>query len=87
MEEFEKPKLYSVPVTYKEEVDMQVQEFIELNLIEVSSAEISHPIDWVAKKDATVRLCIDYRVLNSVYAGSNVSYERFTRNHVYCGGS
>lgn len=56
---------YRVPIALREEVDRQVKELLELGLIEPSDSDWSHPIVCVSKKDGTVRLCVDYRLLNS----------------------
>ncbi|GFU84636.1 retrovirus-related Pol polyprotein from transposon 17.6 [Trichonephila clavipes] len=61
-----KPHCYSVPMAYRREVERQVQELLDLNLIEPSEAEIAHPIVCVAKKDASIRMCVDFRALNAV---------------------
>ncbi|GFY20412.1 retrovirus-related Pol polyprotein from transposon 17.6 [Trichonephila clavipes] len=61
-----KPHCYSVPMAYRREVERQVQELLDLNLIEPSEAEIAHPIVCVAKKDSSIRMCVDFRVLNAV---------------------
>ncbi|XP_055932968.1 uncharacterized protein LOC129962990 [Argiope bruennichi] len=57
---------YSVPMSYRAEVDIQVKELLDLHLIEPSNADITYPIVCVAKKDASIRMCIDYRALNAV---------------------
>ncbi|XP_055944323.1 uncharacterized protein LOC129975294 [Argiope bruennichi] len=61
-----KPHCYSVPIAYRKEVERQVQELLELDLIEPSVSEIAHPIVCVAKKDSSMRMCIDFRALNAV---------------------
>ncbi|GFT85886.1 retrovirus-related Pol polyprotein from transposon opus [Trichonephila clavipes] len=61
-----KPHCYSVPMAYRREVERQVQELLDLNLIEPSEAEIAHPIVCVAKKDSSIRMCVDFRALNAV---------------------
>ncbi|XP_055942315.1 zinc finger protein 69 homolog [Argiope bruennichi] len=61
-----KPHSYSVPMSYRAEVDRQVKELLDLHLIEPSNADITYPIVCVAKKDASIRMCIDYRALNAV---------------------
>ncbi|GFU31180.1 CCHC-type domain-containing protein [Nephila pilipes] len=48
------------------EVERQVQEMLELNLIEPPKAEIAHYIVCVAKKDACIRMCVDFGTLNAV---------------------
>ncbi|GFU05895.1 retrovirus-related Pol polyprotein from transposon 17.6 [Trichonephila clavipes] len=50
----------------RREVERQVQELLDLNLIEPSEAEIAHPIVCVAKKDSSIRMCVDFRALNAV---------------------
>jgi ribosomal protein L21E len=59
-----KPHCYGIPMAYRKEVEKQIQELIDLELIEPSEAEIAHPVVCVAKKDATTRLCCDFRSLN-----------------------
>ncbi|GBM89049.1 hypothetical protein AVEN_38186-1 [Araneus ventricosus] len=63
----QKPHSYSVvPMSYRREVDRQVKELLDLDLIEPSNADVTYPIVCVAKKDASIRMCIDYRALNAV---------------------
>ncbi|GFT09019.1 retrovirus-related Pol polyprotein from transposon 297 [Trichonephila clavipes] len=50
----------------RREVEHQVQELLDLNLIEPSEAEIAHPIVCIAKKDSSIRMCVDFRALNAV---------------------
>ncbi|XP_055928211.1 uncharacterized protein LOC129959414 [Argiope bruennichi] len=61
-----KPHSYSVPMSYRAEVDRQVKELLDLHLIEPSNADITYPIVCVAKKDASIRMRIDIRALNAV---------------------
>ncbi|GFX85385.1 retrovirus-related Pol polyprotein from transposon opus [Trichonephila clavipes] len=61
-----KPHCYSVPIAYRREVELQVQELLDLNLIEPSEAEIAHPIVCVVKKDSSIRMCVGFRALNAV---------------------
>ncbi|XP_035228920.1 uncharacterized protein LOC118201016 [Stegodyphus dumicola] len=65
-QERKKPHIYRIPETLKSKVDEQIEELLELDLIEESSAEIAYPIVCVNKKDGGIRLCVDYRALNSV---------------------
>ncbi|GBL96379.1 Transposon Ty3-I Gag-Pol polyprotein [Araneus ventricosus] len=62
----QKPHSYSVPMSYRREVNRQVKELLDLDLIEPSNADVTYPIVCVAKKDASIRMCIDYRALNAV---------------------
>ncbi|GFW31970.1 retrovirus-related Pol polyprotein from transposon 17.6 [Trichonephila clavipes] len=50
----------------KIKVDEQIEELLRLDLIEESDAEMAYPIACVNKKDGTLRLCVDFRALNSV---------------------
>ncbi|GFX60434.1 retrovirus-related Pol polyprotein from transposon 17.6 [Trichonephila clavipes] len=43
----------------------KIEEFLRLDLIEESDAEIAYPTVCVNKKDGTLRLCVDFRALNS----------------------
>ncbi|GBM57710.1 Retrovirus-related Pol polyprotein from transposon 17.6 [Araneus ventricosus] len=61
-----KPYVYRIPEALKEKVDSQIVELLELDLIEESSAEIAHPVVCVNKKDGSMRMCVDYRTLNSI---------------------
>ncbi|GFT92148.1 retrovirus-related Pol polyprotein from transposon 412 [Trichonephila clavipes] len=45
--------------------DEQIEELLRLDLIEESDAEIAYPIACVNKKNGTLRLCVDFRALNS----------------------
>jgi len=55
---------YRVPIALQEEVERQVQELLELKMIEPSESEWAHPVVCVAKKNGSVRLCVDYKQLN-----------------------
>ncbi|GFV46054.1 retrovirus-related Pol polyprotein from transposon 17.6 [Trichonephila clavipes] len=57
--------LYRIPESLKIKVDEQIEELLRLDLIEESDAEIAYPIVCVNKKDGTLRLCVDFRALNS----------------------
>ncbi|GBN61456.1 hypothetical protein AVEN_244858-1 [Araneus ventricosus] len=59
----QKPHSYSVSMSYWRKVDRQVKELLDLDLIEPSNADVTYPIVCVAKKDASIRMCIDYRAL------------------------
>lgn len=62
--ERKQPHIYRVPETLKPAVEKQIEELLEMGLIEPSEAEIAYPIVCVAKTDASIRLCVDYRALN-----------------------
>ncbi|GFU75630.1 hypothetical protein TNCV_2863441 [Trichonephila clavipes] len=57
--------VYRMPESLKIKVDEQIEELLRLDLIEESDAEIAYPIVCVNKKDGTLRLCVDFRALNS----------------------
>ncbi|GBO32219.1 Transposon Ty3-I Gag-Pol polyprotein [Araneus ventricosus] len=64
--ERKKPYIYKIPESLKLEVDNQIGELESLSFIEPNEAEIAHPAVCVAKKDGRMRLCIDFRLLNTV---------------------
>ena len=57
---------YRIPYAYKEEVRKELREMLEAGVIEESKSEWASPIVLVRKKDKTLRLCVDYRRLNTV---------------------
>ncbi|GFU46080.1 retrovirus-related Pol polyprotein from transposon 17.6 [Trichonephila clavipes] len=59
------PFVYRIPESLKIKVDEQIEELLRLDLIEESDVEIAYPIVCVNKKDGTLRLCVDFRALNS----------------------
>ena len=61
---WQRPRRFAEPVT--EEVERQCEELLRLDIIEHSQSPWSSPIVPVRKKDGDLRLCIDYRKVNSV---------------------
>ena len=59
-----KARRFSETVT--EEIDRQCEELRQLGIIKYSKSPWSAPVVPIRKKDGTLRLCIDYRKLNSV---------------------
>lgn len=57
---------YRIPETLRGEVERQTDELLETGLIYECESPFAHPVVCVAKKDGSVRLCVDYRQLNSV---------------------
>ena len=57
---------YRVSHAYREMVELELKEMLDSGVIEPSSSQWSVLMVLVKKKDGTLRLCIDYRRLNSV---------------------
>ncbi|KAL5489194.1 hypothetical protein EMCRGX_G018260 [Ephydatia muelleri] len=57
---------YRIPHAYREKVEMEIQEMLEGGIITPSNSEWSSPVVLVKKKVGSLRLCVDYRRLNSV---------------------
>ena len=57
---------YRLPYAYRETVQSELKEMLERGIIEKSSSEWAAPIVLVKKKDGSIRMCVDYRRLNSV---------------------
>ena len=59
-------KPYKLPFASQEFVKEEIKKLLELNVIEPSVSPFCSPIVLVKKKDGSLRLCIDFRKLNSV---------------------
>jgi hypothetical protein len=57
---------YRVPSAYKAEVEKQMEEMMDSQVVEPSSSPWSSPLVIVPKKDGALRLCCDFRKLNSI---------------------
>ena len=57
---------YRLPHAYRDQVLDDLKSMQEEGIIESSQSEWSSPMVLVKKKDGTLRMCIDYRRLNSV---------------------
>ena len=57
---------YRLPYAYRERVKKELQEMLAAGIIEPSSSEWSSPLVVVHKEDGSLRLCVDYRRLNTV---------------------
>ena len=57
---------YRLPHAYQEQVRQELDEMLATGLIEKSNSGWASPIVLVKKKDGSLRMCVDYRRLNSV---------------------
>ncbi|XP_076642233.1 uncharacterized protein LOC143353023 [Halictus rubicundus] len=60
---YQRPRRLSPPE--KEEVNAQIDEWLENKIIQRSQSDYASPIVLVKKKNGSTRLCIDYRRLNN----------------------
>lgn len=57
---------YRLPHAYREAVQQELKDMLEQGIIEPSRSAWAAPIVLVPKKDSSLRLCVDYRRLNTV---------------------
>jgi len=57
---------YRIPHAYREDVQHELMEMLDHGVIERSSSDWASPLVAVKKKDSSLRLCVDYRRLNSL---------------------
>ena len=60
---------YRVPDKLKEGVRKEIESLVKLGIVEESASPWASPVVPVPKKDGSVRVCVDYRKLNSVTQG------------------
>ena len=58
--------LYCLSLTELRKLKQQLQELTESGFIQPSTSSWEAPVLFVKKKDGSLRMCIDYRLLNSV---------------------
>ncbi|XP_064469668.1 uncharacterized protein LOC135384395 [Ornithodoros turicata] len=56
---------YRVPEALREEVQKQIHVLLKQGFIYAVNSPFIHPVACVAKKDGTMRLCVDYRHLSA----------------------
>ena len=57
--------VYKLSPAEKREVERQVTEYLKKGFIEDSKSSHVSPVIFVAKKDGSLRVCVDYRALDS----------------------
>ena len=57
---------YRIPTAWQNQVRKEIQTMLDSGVIEPSTSPWTSPIIPVKKKDGSLRLCIDYRKLNSI---------------------
>ena len=57
--------MYRLSPAERREVEKQVKEYLAQDFIENSKSSHAPPVVFVAKKDGTLRMCIDHRTLNN----------------------
>ena len=59
---------YQLAHAYRDAIEKELDEMQKCGIIEPSSSEWASPMVIVKKKDGTIRLCVDYRRVNSLSA-------------------
>jgi len=55
-----------IPVHYEQELSELIADMLKRNIIKPSTSPWSSPLMLVHKKDGSLRVCVDYRKLNSI---------------------
>lgn len=58
--------MYRLSTKEKQEVEAQVKELLTKGFIQPSNSPYGSPVLFVQKKDGSLRMCVDYRALNSI---------------------
>lgn len=64
-------KSYPVPLALRPAVDREIERMLKMGIIERSTSQFCNPLRIVAKKDESIRLCLDARFTNAVIEGDN----------------
>ncbi|KGK34724.1 hypothetical protein JL09_g6127, partial [Pichia kudriavzevii] len=56
---------YKLSYSEKQELNKQVDELLKQGFIKPSSSPFNSPVLFVKKKDGSMRMCVDYRLLNN----------------------
>ena len=57
---------YRTPEAYREELRKQINELLDKGFIRPSASPFGAPVLFVKKKDGSLRMCVDYRMLNKI---------------------
>ena len=57
---------YRVPLSFRKEVDQNIENMLNANVIKRSKSPWSFPLVVVQKKAGTSRMCVDFRKLNKI---------------------
>lgn len=77
-------KPYSIPFGLREEVYKEIDRMVECGVLERSNSEYNSPLIVVKKKDGSVRVVIDARMLNTIVRRENdrpESMDRILQKH------
>ena len=70
---------YRIPQKLEEEVNKEIEKLLEMGIIRPSTSPWVAPDVIVPKPDGTIRLCVDYRKLNSVLRWMPIQYPQWRR--------
>ena len=66
------------PLAYREEIDRQLGDMLKLRIVEPSASPWASNIVIVAKKDGSLRFCVDYRGVNKITVKDSYPLPRIT---------
>ena len=73
---------YRLPVNDLVELKQQIEEMQSKGFIRPSSSPWGAPVIFVAKKDGTQRMCVDYRALNDVTIKNKYPFVGFSTDDI-----